>query len=83
MIISRRKSNLVGRMPVQIKGKESNDFSKDSITFSMKTVDLRNYLKDSGCVLFVVYIGNNGLVSKIYSVYYTQQREHYTTPHLE
>ena len=66
MIISRRKSNLVGRMPVQIKGKESNDFSKDSITFSMKTVDLRNYLKDSGCVLFVVYIGNNGLVSKIY-----------------
>ena len=36
MIISRRKSNLVGRMPVQIKGKESNDFSKDSITFSIE-----------------------------------------------
>lgn len=63
---SKKKSNFVGRMPVQIKGKESNDFSKDSITFSMKTVDLRNYLKDSGCVLFVVYIGNNGLASKIY-----------------
>ena len=63
---SKKKSNFVGRMPVQIKGRESNDFSKDSITFSMKTVDLRNYLKDSGCVLFVVYIGNNGLASKIY-----------------
>ena len=32
----------------------------------MSTVDLRNYLNDGGCVLFVVYIGNLGMTNKIY-----------------
>lgn len=63
---SKKKSNLRGRMPVQVKGTECDDLSKETISFSMTTVDLRNYLYDGGCVLFVVYIGNCGLTNKIY-----------------
>lgn len=63
---SKKKSALKGRMPVQVKGKECNDHSKNKISFSMETADLRNYLYDGGCILFVVYIGNNGLTKKIY-----------------
>lgn len=63
---SKKKSYLKGRMPIQIKGKQYEDHSKSTISFSMLTVDLRNYLYDGGCVLFVVYIGNYGLTNKIY-----------------
>lgn len=63
---SKKKSTLKGRMPVQVKGKECDDHSKETISFSMTTVDLKNYLYDGGCVLFVVYIGNGGLTNKIY-----------------
>lgn len=63
---SKKKSNLKGRMPVQVKGTECDDHSKETISFSMTTVDLRNYLYDGGCVLFVVYLGNCGITNKIY-----------------
>ncbi len=63
---SKKKNNLKGRMPVQVKGTECDDHSKETISFSMTTVDLRNYLYDGGCVLFVVYIGNCGVTNKIY-----------------
>lgn len=65
---SKKKSKLKGRMPVQVKGTECDDHSKDVISFSMSTVDLRNYLYDGGCILFVVYIGNGGLTNKIYYI---------------
>lgn len=63
---SKKKESLLGRMPVQVKGKESNVLSESEISYSMKIVDLRNYLNDGGCVLFVVYIDNNGESTKIY-----------------
>lgn len=63
---SKKKSSLKGRMPVQVKGTGCDDHSKEIISFSMKTVDLRNYLYDGGCILFVVYVGNCGLTNKIY-----------------
>jgi len=63
---NKTKDRLKGRMPVQVKGTESSDFSKDEISFSMSTADLKNYLYDGGCILFVVYIGNGGLTNKIY-----------------
>lgn len=63
---SKKKSNLKGRMPVQVKGTECDDHSKETISFSMTTVDLINYLYDGGCVLFVVYLGNCGITNKIY-----------------
>ena len=65
---NKTKDKLKGRMPVQIKGTECSDFYKEQISFQMSTVDLRNYLYDGGCILFVVYIGNGGLTSKIYYV---------------
>lgn len=63
---SKKKDSFQGRMPVQVKGKESNNLSKSEISYSMPIVDLRNYLNDFGCVLFVVYIGNKGESTKIY-----------------
>lgn len=63
---NKTKDKLKGRMPVQVKGTECSDFTKDKISFSMSTVDLRNYLYDGGCILFVVYIGNGGLTNKIH-----------------
>lgn len=58
-------------MPIQVKGTECDDHSKKNISFSMSTVDLRNYLYDGGCILFVVYIGNRGLTNKIYYAEFT------------
>lgn len=63
---SKKKSSLKGRMPVQVKGTECDDFSKSEISFQMSKDDLRNYLYDGGCILFVVYIGNSELRRKIY-----------------
>ena len=63
---SKKKDKLKGRMPVQVKGTENNDFSKNEITFPVKTSDLKNYLYDGGIVFFVVYINSNSLANKIY-----------------
>ncbi|MCD8099383.1 MAG: hypothetical protein LUE06_02220 [Oscillospiraceae bacterium] len=63
---SKKKSELKGRMAVQVKGKECDDLSKSEISYSMSLVDLKNYLSDGGAVLFVVYISSNGLENKIY-----------------
>lgn len=63
---SKKKSKLSGRIPIQVKGKECDDHSKNTISFPMSTVDLKNYLYDGGCILFVVYIKKNGVANKIY-----------------
>lgn len=63
---SKKKEKLKGRLPVQIKGTENDDFSKEEISFPVSTVDLNNYLCDGGAVFFVVYIGNNGASRQIY-----------------
>ena len=62
------KGNLKGRIPVQVKGKEFDDLTKSTISYSMSTNDLKNYLYDGGAILFVVYIGNCGLCKKIYYI---------------
>lgn len=63
---SKKKEKLKGRLPVQIKGTENNDFSKEEISFPVSTIDLNNYLHDGGAVFFAVYIGYNGLTRQIY-----------------
>lgn len=68
----KKKNTLKGRMPVQVKGKQCNDQLKcnnqlkSEISYLISTVDLRNYLHDGGCMLFVVYIYNRGETNKIY-----------------
>lgn len=56
---NKRKENLLGRVDVQVKGKESNDLTKKEITYPIKISDLKNYLNDKGVIYFVVYIDKN------------------------
>lgn len=62
---SRRKDSLIGRMPVQVKGKETIKHPPE-ITHRVQITDLENYLNDGGMIFFVVYISNNGLIRTIY-----------------
>lgn len=70
---SKKKDKLKGRVPVQIKGHQADDFSKSEISFSMEIADLRNYLYDGGAMLFVVYV-NGSCQTKIYYVELTPVR---------
>lgn len=63
---SKKKGRLKGRVPVQIKGTENNDHSKEEISFPVLLTDLNNYLYDGGIVFFVVYIDSTGSNKQIY-----------------
>lgn len=54
-----KKENLKGRLPAQIKGHLCDDLSKETITFNVNVVDLKNYFNDGGIIFFVVYIDDN------------------------
>lgn len=60
------KSDIIGRVSVQVKGKKEKNHRRKEITYKMKVSDLRNYLNDGGCILFVVYINPNNMAKKIY-----------------
>lgn len=68
------KENFYGRMPVQIKGTEKRDLSKEEISYSAKIHDLKGYLKDGGIIFFVVYISDNGNSNQIYYVELTPKK---------
>lgn len=53
---NKKKEEIKGRVAVQIKGTENNDFSKSEISFPVSLSDLNNYLNNGGAVFFVVYI---------------------------
>jgi len=59
------KSNIKGRVSTQIKGKECNDFSRETISYPISLVDLRNYLYNGGVIFFVVYV-TSSIQTKIY-----------------
>ncbi|HBV88437.1 MAG TPA: hypothetical protein DEF42_17780 [Desulfosporosinus sp.] len=65
----KRKSNefCKGRVPVQVKSKESIDLTKDTITYPIRTDDLRKYLTENGAIYFVVYVCQAGNTR----IYYT------------
>lgn len=52
----RANANIDGRFPVQIKGKEAPDQSRNEITYQFNCDNLRHYLRDGGAMLFVVYL---------------------------
>lgn len=56
------KDNLLGRVFVQVKGKDvaDKDLSKDLIAYPANVSDLNNYQNDGGVIYLVVYIAPNG-----------------------
>lgn len=46
--------HLVGRVPVQSKGRVVKDTDADEISYPVEVVNLKNYLKDGGVLYFVV-----------------------------
>lgn len=63
---SKKKSELAGRVPVQVKGITCDDFSKSEISHPVNIDDMNNYLNDGGVIYFVVYISTDGVSKKIY-----------------
>ena len=61
-----KRKESIKKVPVQVKGKQSDDFSLDTIKYPVTVVDLENYLIDGGVVFFVVYISKDGRDTKIY-----------------
>jgi len=55
---NKRKSNLLARIPVQVKGETNLDILSEQITHNIKKSDLNNYLKDGGVILFVIRISD-------------------------
>lgn len=52
---SRDKGNLLGRIPVQVKGTVVKSYKK---SFSVSIKDLQNYLKDNGVIFYVIKLTN-------------------------
>lgn len=50
---------LIGKIPVQVKGKECKDF-KTNQKHSIEIVNLENYKRDGGVLFFVVQVKSNG-----------------------
>lgn len=62
----KKKSDLRGRVAVQIKGKQKDEMPTDEISFPVSTVDMKNFLYDGGAIYFVVYISSDGTKENIY-----------------
>lgn len=57
---SHSKNMLIGRVPVQVKGKRMDICNQTaSIGYRIETSDLRNYLNEGGVLFFVVTIGSD------------------------
>lgn len=48
--------NMIGKAPVQVKGKKSKSLSKKAITYPVTVTNLTLYRNDGGVIYFVVYI---------------------------
>lgn len=53
---SMKKETMIGRIPVQVKGK-TGEFV-ESLPYPINTSDLRNYMREGGCIYFVVLIND-------------------------
>ena len=51
-----RKSDLYGKVPVQVKGKKVDEFSKETTKFVLNKADLNNYYTHGGVLYLVVEI---------------------------
>lgn len=62
----KKKEYLRGSIKVQIKGKVQKDLTKNSITYPVSVVDLRNFQRNGSTIYFVVYISPNKADKQIY-----------------
>ena len=62
------KSELILKVPVQIKGHKENNVKKKKISYQIDLSDLRNYLNAGGTTFMVVYVSEDGEKSQIYYV---------------
>ena len=53
-----KKSELLSRIPVQVKGQMNPNIFKEQIKYSVDKADLNNYLNDGGVMFFVVCVSN-------------------------
>lgn len=60
-----KKSDLVGRVPIQIKGTETVLIGNEA-SFSCSVSDLRNYYNDGGCIFFLISVNPSNGSSRIY-----------------
>ena len=54
-----KKEDMIGRIPVQVKGTANDDFSQSEIKRSVCISDLKNYYNDGGALYFVIYVREN------------------------
>lgn len=64
--INKKKNQIKGRVPVQVKGKLVTSLSRTEITYQIEVADLNNYLNEGGTFFFVVHINQNTNEEKIY-----------------
>lgn len=62
----RKKKENIRRVPVQVKGKQTNKQDLDVITFPIEVAYLKDYLDDGGVMFFVVHISDDGTRKQIY-----------------
>jgi hypothetical protein len=62
---SHSKDNLLGKIPIQVKGTEYKGYDGEHIKFPVQVSDLKNYLNDGGVLYFVIRV-DSMKNSKIY-----------------
>lgn len=63
---SKYSKDNIRKIPVQVKGLQHSDLSKNTIKYYVEKRDLINYYNDGGVIYFVVYIDEAGIKNKIY-----------------
>ena len=67
---SLKKSNIVGRIPVQVKGTNKKENNKINTYYDVEIVDIENYRKDNkGAIFFVVEIGEDRTTQIYYKIF--------------
>lgn len=62
-----KKSNIMGKVPIQVKGTKSSPVNKDgTISYCADVADLNNYYNDGGAIFFVIFVDTILTNGKIY-----------------
>src|SRR5690625_2780349 len=67
----RTKTDIIGRVPVQVKGSFVEHFSKGERSYNIEVADLKNYLNEAGAFFLVVEMIDTYDVNKT-KIFYTE-----------